>query len=110
MAFGDFWLTIVNSIKPIKTIFGFYVALYLFPLGFFLIIVYEAKDHLFVNDNQINTAVAALLGICAMCVVIWSVFFLIYFTRQRTKNPHLYNKGFLSELSVKDKEDEFTKK
>ena len=109
MAFVDFLSTIVNSIKPIKTIFSFYVALYLFPICFFLIIGYEAKEHLFVNDTEINIAVATLLGICATCVVIWSVFFLIYFTRQRTKNPQLYNRGFLSEFSVKDKEDEFNK-
>lgn len=111
MVFGDFWSNIITSIKPIKTIFGFYVALYFFPLAFFMMIGYEAKNRLFTASNaHMNIPVAILLAICAICVVLWSAFFLIYFTKQRTKNPHLYNKGFLSEFSVKDKEDEFTKK
>jgi len=110
MPFGNFWTTILNSIKPIKTIFSFYVALYIIPLSFIAMIGYDANKNLFFKDtNQINLHVAIILAICALSILIWTAFFLIYFTRQRTKNPHLYNKGFLSNVSIRDKENEFIK-
>jgi len=110
MPFGDFWTTILNSIKPIKTIFGFYVALYVIPLAFIVMVGYDAKKNLFIREtNQINLPVAIMLAICALSILLWTGFFLIYFTRQRTKNPHLYDKGFLSHVSIRDKENEFSK-
>lgn len=104
MAFGNFWSTVVNAIKPIKTIFGFYVALYLFPLAFFLLVGYETMKKLFIEKtHEVNVGAAIILVICAICIVSWTVFFLMYFTKERTKNPRLYNKGFLTDFNVKDK-------
>lgn len=103
MTFGNIWSTIVSTIKPIKTIFAFYVVLYLFPLAFFFLIGYEIKEKLFIdNTDEVNVAAAIILAICSICIVSWTAFFLIYFTKERTKNPNLYNKGFLSDYNVKD--------
>lgn len=103
MAWENFWSTVVSTIKPIKTIFAFYVVLYLFPLAFFLLVGYEANKKLFIDKtDEVNGAVAMILAICGIVIVSWTTFFLIYFTKERTKNPHLYNKGFLSNFSVKD--------
>lgn len=110
MPVGEFWVTMTNFIKPIKTIFGFYIVIYLLPLGFIISIGIEAKKHLFIDGSHLNIPAAIIIGICIVCAILWSIFYLLYFTSQRTKNPKLYNRGFLSEFKVKDKEDEFTKK
>jgi len=103
MTFENFWSSIVSTIKPIKTIFAFYVLLYLFPLAFFLLIGYETSEKLFIdNTDEVNVEAAIILAICGICIVSWTAFFLIYFTKERTKNPHLYKKGFISDYSVKD--------
>lgn len=68
---------------------------------------YDAKKRLFDSStNQINFEAAIILAICAFCIIIWTIFYLLYFTKQRTKNPQLYDKGFVSDFSVKDKENE----
>lgn len=103
MQFNDLWTGILNSIKPIKTIFSFYIVLYVLPSSFVALIGYKANKNLFMeNACQLNLPAAIILAICALFVFGWTMFFLIYFTRQRTKNPHLYNKGFVDNLDIKD--------
>jgi hypothetical protein len=53
--------------------------------------------------NKVNAGAAIIIGICGLFVLGWAIFFLLYFTKQRTKNPQLYRKGFLSDFSVKGK-------
>ena len=56
-------------------------------------------DHLIVND-RLNVAVAVFMGVCGIAGIAWTVFYFLYFTKQRNDNPELYERGFLSELTV----------
>ena len=102
MSFEAFWTNVVNTIKPVKSIFAFYVILYLLPTAFFLYIAFCVKGKLFNgNTSEINIVVAIILAICGIFVLGWTLFYLLFFTNQRTKNPHLYKKGFMSDYSIK---------
>jgi hypothetical protein len=59
-----------------------------------------------VVNGKLNASVAIIVGICCLIAFLWTVFFLIYFTNQRNKNPELYQKGFMSDVNVKGGEDE----
>ena len=104
MNVSDYWSMVVNTIKPVRSIFGFYVLIFLFPLSIPLAVVANTYSRLF-NDatNQVNVGAAVIIGICGALVFGWAIFFLLYFTMQRTRNPHLYRKGFLTDFSVKGK-------
>jgi hypothetical protein len=86
--------------KPIKSVFSLYLLMYLFPLSIPVIIAMSMYD-LMIIENKINTPVAIIVGICGFLSFFWTLFFLLYFTKQRNSKPELYEKGFMSELSVK---------
>ena len=100
----DYITEIIKSIKPIKTIFSFYVVLYFFPAALFSSIGYQALQNLFIAETQkVNFDAACILAITIILILAWTLFFILYFTNQRTKNPHLYQKGFMKDFNVKEK-------
>ena len=104
MDLSEFWSTIIGTVRPVKNIFGLYVLIYVLPLSIPVLIALEAHPRLFDElTNKVNTGAAIVIGSCCLFVVAWSIFFLIYFTKQRTKNPQLYRKGFVTDFSVRGK-------
>lgn len=86
-------------ISPIKSVFGLYLLMYILPLSIPIILVMSIYEALMFK-NTVNIPVAIIIGICALVSFAWTIFFLIYFTNQRNTNPDLYEKGFLSELTI----------
>ena len=104
MTFPELLSAIVGTVNPIKSIFGLYVLMFMLPLVIPLIIAYEAHSRLFDGvTNKVNAGAGIALCVCCLFVLGWAIFFLIYFTKQRTKNPQLYRQGFLTDYSVKGK-------
>jgi len=104
MNFSELWSWVVNTVKPVRSIFGFYVLIFVFPLSIPVFIAYEAHSRLFDDmTSKVNSGAAMVIASCIVVVIGWTTFFLIYFTKQRTKNPHLYRQGFLRDFSVKGK-------
>ena len=89
--------------KPVRSVFSFYLLMYLIPLVIPLYIAFTLKDVL-ILEGKLNTSIAILLSICCFTAVGWTIFYLIFFTKQRTSNPELYEKGFLSEIRIKERE------
>ncbi len=99
------FINFISSLfKPIKSVFGLYLLMYLIPLSLPLYIAVELQDALVSKEGDVIFAVAGILGLCYLAALGWTIFFLIYFTRQRTSNPELYEKGFLSELTISEGE------
>jgi hypothetical protein len=106
MSFSELWSGVVNTVKPVRSILGFYVLMFVFPLSIPLFIAYETHSRLFDDaTDKVNSGVALVIGICALMVIGWAIFFLVYFTKQRTKNPKLYQPGFLEEIPQGGKKD-----
>ena len=42
-----------------------------------------------------NIGVALTLLTCTVLIIIWALFFYVTFTKEKTKNPHLYGNGFM---------------
>ena len=65
MNFSEIWSAIVGTVKPVKSILGLYVLIFVFPLSIPLVIAYGAYSRLF-NDvtNKVNTGVAIVLVAC----------------------------------------------
>ena len=74
--------------------------MYSLPILIPLYIAFSIRNALISQSGEMSIPVSLVLGGCAIVVIVWTLFFLIYFTKQRTKNPELYEKGFLSELKV----------
>lgn len=95
----------LHLISPIKNIFGLYLLMYIFPLSIPVLTAMSIYEKMFEN-GELNVSVAIIVGICVLLAFFWTIFFLIYFTNQRNKNPELYQKGFMSDISVKGGNDE----
>lgn len=87
-------------LKPIKSVFGLYLLMYSLPILIPLYIAFSIRNVLISQSGEMSIPVSMVLVGCAIVVITWTIFFLIYFTKQRTKNPELYEKGFLSEFKV----------
>ena len=88
---------IFHIVKPVKSIFAFYILMYVVPVISLLSIILNVKDEIVIPDtSEINIAVLLLVVFLLLLILAWTTFFLIYFTRERTRNPRLYNKGFIS--------------
>jgi len=91
--------------KPIKSVFSLYLLMYVCPLSFPAITAMSVYESMIV-ENKLNTPVAVIVAICGLIAFLWTIFFLLFFTKQRNTKPELYEKGFMSELSVKGGSDE----
>lgn len=88
---------VIRIIKPIRSMFAFYILMYIMPVVVFLAIILVVKDEIVIPDSsEINIAILLLVITLSLLILAWTTFFLIYFTRERTRNPRLYNKGFVS--------------
>lgn len=95
------FFSIFSSIlKPIKSVFGLYLLMYSLPILIPLYVAFSTRSALIPKSGEMNIPAVLILGSCAIVVIVWTIFFLLYFTKQRTKNPELYEKGFLSEIKV----------
>lgn len=100
----EFKNLLTNLIKSIKTLFSLYVIIYLVPTFTVVYLLDYLKDKLFTSvAHDINCPIYYLFISLIIKLFLWSIFYLIYFTSQRTKNPHLYEKGFLKDFNVKEK-------
>lgn len=93
------WLrSITDSLKPIKSLFGFYMLMFLIPLIIPFYFARRALIYIFVN-NDFNLPIMVGLVTCVVIIILWTLFFLFYFTKERTRNPRLYGKGFVAGFS-----------
>lgn len=100
MKFNEFIENIFRALSPVKSLLGLYILLYLIPLFIPLYIVSKIWNRLILSNNSINWEIMWTIIICAGVVTIWTTFFLIYFTKIRTKNPRLYGKIFISDFKT----------
>jgi len=85
---GDF----ANSFR---SLFAFYILMYSTPLIIPFSLAVAVKDNIFIDKKDINFGVLIIILCCGFVITLWSLFFLLYLTKERTKNPHLYGKGFV---------------
>jgi len=102
MSIEEFLNMFLSLLKPIKSVFGLYLLMYALPILIPLYIAFSIKDVLILKNGEISLPVALMLGGCVIVILLWTGFFLLYFTKQRTNNPELYEKGFLSELHISE--------
>jgi len=95
----------LHLISPIKSVFSLYLLMYILPLSIPVLTAIAFYDTMIVN-GKLDVAVVTIVGVCVIIAFAWTIFFLIYFTNQRNNNPELYQKGFMSELSVKGGDNE----
>lgn len=86
----------VAFLKPVKTIFGFYIILYLIPTSLLSYFALNCWKKLFLENGNINYGACIIFIALILSIIIWTIFYLIYFTHHRTKNPRLYGKGFVN--------------
>lgn len=96
----DSLLKFLRMMNPAKSVFSLYLLMYVLPMFIPVMGAMAVHKHLISND-QLNVGVALFLGVCGIAGIAWTVWFLLYFTKQRNANPELYEKGFLSELEVR---------
>jgi hypothetical protein len=94
MNLEKFFDTFLSILKPIKSVFGLYLLMYALPILIPLYMAFSIKDALVSNNGEMSLPVALVQGACAIAVFLWTIFFLLFFTKQRTNNPEL------SELTV----------
>jgi hypothetical protein len=87
----------MHPFKP-RSIFGFYILMYLIPIFIPFYIVNRLCDKLIINDH-LNSDVVLMLGFCSLAILFWTIFFVVYFTKIRTNNPRLYGKVFLADAA-----------
>lgn len=85
---GDF----ANSFR---SLFAFYILMYLAPLIIPFGLVTTVWGNIFIDKKEVNFVILKIISSCSAIVIAWTLFFLIYLTRERTKNPKLYGKGFI---------------
>ncbi|MEJ1298505.1 MAG: hypothetical protein RPU63_13640 [Candidatus Sedimenticola sp. (ex Thyasira tokunagai)] len=95
----------LQLISPVKTVFSLYLLMYVLPVSVPVIVALQFYEAMVVG-SQLNIAASIIVLTCGAVAFIWTIFFLIYFTNQRNKNPELYQKGFMSELNVSGESDE----
>ncbi len=100
MTFPDLWSTLSGSIRAVKTLLGLYVLFYVVPAGGILYLIVRVTSQAFPETCETNLAAVILLGVLVLLLLGWTAWVFSYFTRQRTKNPHLYERGFVSDLTV----------
>jgi len=89
----------IKIFNPIKSVFSLYILMYILPMFIPILIVSSIYESLIVK-NILNIPVVVLMFVCGIIAVVWTIYFLTYFTKQRNSNPELYEKGFMSELKV----------
>jgi len=95
----------LQLISPVKSVFSLYLLMYILPVAIPVLTAISFYE-IMVVDGVLNVEIAGVVGTCTFLAFAWTVFFLIYFTNQRNNNPELYQKGFMSDLSVKGGDDE----
>lgn len=99
MNFSKFLNNLTGLTRPIKSLFGLYMLMYLLPLGIPFYIVSMVWKGLIKDDSSVNCGIAITIILCALVVLLWTIYFVFYFTKIRERNPHLYGKGFISGIT-----------
>jgi len=107
MKFNDFFEHIYRTISPVRSLFGLYILMYLLPIILPFYIAVTSLSKLILSDGSINSQLLTIVSVCSVTVLLWTIFFLIYFTKIRTKNPNLYGKTFVSEFRVSYVDDKY---
>ena len=89
-----------NFANSIRTFFTLYVLMYLVPQLIPFSLFYVFQSHFFLNEKDINYPVLIIISVYAIFIISWNLFFLLYFTKERTQYPHLYGRYFVTGFDI----------
>jgi hypothetical protein len=84
-----------DFVASIRSLFALYVLIYSVPQLTPFYLFYMMSKRLFIHTGAINYPAFIIAVICGAVIIAWNLFFLLFFTKERTKNPHLYGRNFM---------------